>query len=153
MVDIEITERDEQPTAVVRAVVPLTDLTDFFGRSYAAVAAALAEQDCRIAGPPFAKYYGMPTDRIDIEAGFPVAGPFASAGAVQPGSLPGGRCYEAMHTGPYDTLEETYNAILEQIGRDGGTPGEVMWEHYLTDPDTEPDPSKWQTQVCWPALP
>ena len=150
MVDVEVTQREEQSTVGMRAVVGLDELTDFFGRSYSAITAALAEQGCHIAGPPFAKYYGMPTDRIDVEAGFPIAGPFAATGDVQPGSLPGGRCYEATHTGPYDTLEQTYNVILEQIGRDGGTPADVMWEYYLTDPDTEPDPGKWQTLVCWP---
>lgn len=150
MPDIAVTDQPEQPAAVVRAIVALDGLPDFFGRSYHAIMAAVTDQGCQLAGPPFAKYYGMPTDRVDLEAGFPIAGPFAATGDVQPGSLPAGRCYEATHTGPYDTLEQTYNLILEQIGKDGATPSDVMWEYYLSDPEQEPDPAKWQTRVCWP---
>jgi hypothetical protein len=25
-----------------------------------------------------------------------------------------------------------------------------MWEYYLSDPEQEPDPAKWQTRVIWP---
>lgn len=30
------------------------------------------------------------------------------------------------------------------------TTGEAMWEFYLTDPENEPDPAKWQTRVVRP---
>ena len=33
---------------------------------------------------------------------------------------------------------------------EGLTPGDIMWEYYLSDPETEPDPEKWQTRVIWP---
>ena len=92
----------------------------------------------------------MPTDRVDVTAGFPVAGTVAPAGDVRAGSLPAGRCYEAMHTGPYETLEQTYNLVLAQMAEDGVRPSDTMWEYYLTDPEAEPDPAKWQTRVCWP---
>ena len=141
---------DEQPAAVVREIVPLDALTDFFGRSYHAIAAAVADQGLQVVGPPFAKYYGMPTDRVDLEAGFPVAGSVAPAGDVRAGSLPAGRCYEAVHTGPYDTLEQTYNLVLARMAADGVQPSEVMCEYYLDGPDDNPDPTQWHTRVCWP---
>jgi effector-binding domain-containing protein len=150
MAEIEIIEHTEQPVAVVRSVVMLDAMPDFFGRSYHALSEELAKQGSQIAGPPFARYYGMPTDRVDVEAGFPVAAPITASGDVQPASMPAGRCYEATHVGPYDTLVETYNRVLQQMEADGVTPSEVMWEYYLTDPDDEPDPGKWQTRVCWP---
>lgn len=150
MPDVVVSELQEQPTAVVREVVALGALTDFFGRSYHVVAAALADQGLQIAGPAIAKYYGMPTDRVDVEAGFPVAGQVAPVNGVHASSLPAGRCYEAVHTGPYDTLEQTYNLVLERMSADGVQPSEVMWEYYLSDPEDEPDPAKWQTRVCWP---
>jgi effector-binding domain-containing protein len=150
MAEVAVHELQEQRAAVVREVVPLDAMPDFFGRSYHAIAAAVADQGLQVVGPPFAKYYGMPTDRVDVEAGFPVASSVAPVGSVQEGSLPAGRCYEAVHTGPYDTLEQTYNVVLARMAADGVQPSAVMWEYYLTDPGEEPDPAKWQTRVCWP---
>jgi effector-binding domain-containing protein len=64
--------------------------------------------------------------------------------------LPGGDAFEAIHTGPYDTLGETYGAIQQQMQAEGLTPSDSMWEYYLSDPEQEPDPAKWQTKVVWP---
>jgi effector-binding domain-containing protein len=152
--DIRPAELKEKSTAVVRETVPMNALRDFFGRAFSAVMATVQEQHVQLAGPPFALYRGMPTDVVDVEAGFPLAAPFKNAGGedatVVAGSLPAGRAYEAMHVGPYESLQHTYGAIMARMQKDGASPGEAMWEYYLTDPGVEPDPSKWQTLVVWP---
>lgn len=150
MTEISITEHDEQPTAGVRERVPMSELTAFFSRAFQDTMAALQAQGAQPIGPPFGKYYGSPTDVVDVEAGFPVAAPIAPAGSVTPGTLPAGKTVEAVHVGPYDTMTTTY-AELERYFRDAGlTPGTVMWESYLSDPEAEPDPATWRTRICWP---
>ncbi|MFJ6078335.1 GyrI-like domain-containing protein [Pseudarthrobacter sp. NPDC092419] len=141
----------EQLVAVIRERVPMTSLTEFFGRAFGAVMAAMQEQGAFAAGPPFARYHGMPGDSVDVEAGFPFGGHFNGADAVQTGTLPGGDAYEAIHTGPYETLGETYGAIQQRMQAEGLTPADTMWEYYLSGPEQEPDPAKWQTKVVWPA--
>ncbi|MFJ5860222.1 GyrI-like domain-containing protein [Pseudarthrobacter sp. NPDC092439] len=141
----------EQPAAVLRERVPMSALTEFFGRAFGAVMAATQKQGVFPAGPPFARYRGMPTDTVDVEAGFPIADPFTGADGVQTVVLPGGDAFEAIHIGPYDTLGETYGAIQQRMHAEGLTPSDSMWEYYLTDPEKEPDPAKWQTKVVWPA--
>ena len=152
--DIRPTQLKERPTAVVRERVPMSALRDFFGRAFGAVTGAVQEQHVQLAGPPFALYRGMPTDVVDVEAGFPLAAPFSSqAGAdtaVSAGTLPAGPAYEALHVGPYELLPQTYGAIMARMREDGVSPGEAMWEYYLSDPGAEPDPAKWQTLVVWP---
>lgn len=140
----------EQPTAVVRERVAMDALPEFFGRAYATVAAEAARQDVQLAGPPFALYRGTPTETVDVEAGFPITGTFADTGTVVGGTLPETEAYEAVHTGTYDTLERTYNAIQEQMKAAGEAPSEMMWEYYLNGPSDEPDPQNWQTRVVWP---
>ncbi len=66
------------------------------------------------------------------------------------GSLPAGRAFEAMHVGPYETLPETYGAIMAKMQAEGLTPGDAMWEYYLSDPAAEPDPAVWKTLIIWP---
>lgn len=147
---IVITQRTEQPTAGVRRRVPFAELPAFFARAFEEALAAIRDQGRFPAGPPFGKYYGMPTDTVDVEAGFPVSAPITAAGDVVPGTLPAGSIAEATHVGPYDTLQQTYDELLRHIADAGMTPANVMWESYLSDPATQPDPATWRTQVCWP---
>jgi effector-binding domain-containing protein len=152
--DIRAAQLKERPTAVVHETVPMNALRDFFGRAFSAVMGAVQEQHVQLAGPPFALYRGKPTDVVDVEAGFPLAAPFTNPSgadtAVVAGTLPAGQAYEAMHIGPYESLQRTYGAIMARMRQDGTSPGAAMWEYYLTDPGVEPDPAKWRTLVVWP---
>ncbi|WP_127476555.1 GyrI-like domain-containing protein [Microbacterium sulfonylureivorans] len=150
MTSIRITEHPEQATAAVREQVPMAELTEFFSRAFRDTMTALQAQGAAPTGAPFGKYYGRPDATVDVEAGFPVAGAITPDGNVLPGSLPGGRVVEAVHIGPYDTMENTYAAMERYLADANLTPGAVMWESYLSDPEAEPDPAKWQTQICWP---
>ena len=140
----------EQAVAVVRERVPMDSLTGFFGRAFGAVMAAVQMQGASPAGPPFALYHGVPGESVDVEAGFPIAGHFHGTGEVASGTLPDTDAFEAIHSGPYDTLRTTYDAIRQRMEDSGATPGAMMWEYYLSDPEKQPDPATWQTRVVWP---
>jgi effector-binding domain-containing protein len=140
----------EQAVAVVRERVPMDALTGFFGRAFGAVMAAVQMQGASPAGPPFALYHGMPGESVDVEAGFPISGNFHGTGEVASGTLPDTDAFEAIHSGPYDTLGTTYDAIRQRMEEDGATPAGMMWEYYLSDPEKQPDPATWQTKVVWP---
>lgn len=140
----------EQPTAVVRERIPMADLSEFFDRAFSTVMAATQSQSVPLAGPPFALYRGMPTETVDVEAGFPVTAGFKETEGVAPGTLPETEAFEAVHVGPFDTLGQTYGVIQERMRAEGLTPSDTMWEYYLSDPATEPDSTKWLTRVVWP---
>lgn len=148
--EIRLVQRTEQPTAVVREKVPMNELPEFFGRAYGAVMSAAQQQGVQLAGPPFGRYLNMPTDSVDVEAGFPVSAPITASGGVAAGTLPACQAFEATHTGPYDTLSTTYDAIQDRMTEEGFNPAGSMWEYYLSDPATEPDSSTWKTLVVWP---
>jgi effector-binding domain-containing protein len=150
--EIKSAQLSEQPTAVVRETVPLSGLREFFGRAYGAVLGAARQQHVQLSGPPFALYRGTPGDVVDVEAGFPLAAPLPGTGegGVRAGSLPAGQAYEAMHIGPYEGLEDTYRALMARMAAEAVAPAREMWEYYLSDPGTEPDPAQWKTLVVWP---
>jgi effector-binding domain-containing protein len=150
MTDIGIVELEPQPTAVVGELVPLDKLTDFFGRAFSEVMAATGRQGVAVTGPPFALYHGVPTDTVHVEAGFPTSSEVEADGDVRPGVLPGGRVVEALHVGSYDTLSQTYDAVVRWAVERGLKPGSDMWEQYLTDPSDDSDPSSWRTRVLCP---
>ncbi|GAP53815.1 transcription activator, effector binding protein [Arthrobacter sp. Hiyo6] len=101
-------------------------------------------------GAPFGLYRGTPTDVVDVEAGFPVSAPIHGADGVVPSALPEGQALEVLHTGPYDTLAQTYADIQARMKDLGLVPADMMWEYYLSDPAAEPDPATWRTLVVWP---
>ncbi|WP_088287812.1 GyrI-like domain-containing protein [Kineosporia sp. A_224] len=150
MTDVRFVDLVEQPTAVVRDRVRMTELTSFFGAAFDAVAGTLAARGAAPAGPPFAYYHGMPTEWVDVEAGFPVRTPIEPSGTVVPSVLPAGHAAEATHVGPYDTLGDTYDDVLGAVRAGGHQPASGMWEYYLSDPAAEPDPATWRTTVVWP---
>lgn len=150
MTEISSTDLTEQPTAVVRATVRMDELRPFFDGVFSKVVEAVQGAGARVTGPPFAMYHGMPSETIDVEAGFPIAGSFVDAEGVTASVLPGGPAVQATHVGPYEGLADTYREMGEWMQRQGLTPGESMWEVYMTDPSAEPDPSTWRTEVYWP---
>ncbi|WP_341926629.1 GyrI-like domain-containing protein [Nocardioides psychrotolerans] len=150
MTDICVVDVVEQPTAGVRASVPMSELTEFFGRAFQETMTVLESQGVTPVGPPFGRYYGAPGAVIDVEAGFPVATAVVAADTVVPGCLPEGKAVEAIHVGAYDTLESTY-AEMESSGADRGISlGATMWETYLSNPEDEPEPATWRTRITWP---
>jgi len=150
MAAFELVEMGPRPAAVVRATMAVSDLPSFFGRALGAVAAAAAGQGRELVGEPFAFYPGAPTDVVEVAAGFPVSVAVEPADDVVPMELPGGRVATTVHVGPYDTMQKTYAEMHAWMAGQGLTPADHMWEVYLSDPSTEPDPSTWRTQIFWP---
>ncbi|MDQ4490475.1 GyrI-like domain-containing protein [Sinomonas sp. ASV486] len=150
MTEISTTELTEQPTAVVRTTVRMDELKDFFDGVFGTVMGAVQSHGAHVAGPPFALYHGMPGETVDVEAGFPVAGPFEGGDGVTASILPGGRTVTAMHVGPYEGLADTYREMTDWMREQNLTRGESMWEVYLSDPSAEPDPAAWRTEVFCP---
>lgn len=150
--DIRVVEHPMQLTAGMRATVPMDGLTAFFTEAFAKTMSALEAQGIQPSGPPFGKYYGTPGSMVDVEAGFPVSERISSLNGIEPGALPSGLVVEAVHTGSYDTLDRTYADVDRFCAAAGLTAGPLMWESYLSGPEFEPDPARWQTLICQPVV-
>lgn len=149
MVDVELVEVPPETVARVRRRVPVQEMSEFFGHAFEQVMSAVPEAGGRVSGPPFGWYHGMPTDTVDVSAGFPVAGDVhVPDGGVVVEERPGGRAAVAVHVGPYDTLQDTYGQVMAWIAGRSLEPREDMWEEYLSEPAG--DPATWRTRVVVP---
>lgn len=150
--DYEVVRRElsETPTAVCNATMSVSEIGAWIGSALASAAQAAAEQGAAIVGPPFARYVMLGAERFDVEAGFPVATAIEPAGDVRPSTLPGGPAAHTVHVGPYDAMGAAYAAVEEWIAAQGGVLSGPPWEVYMTDPDVEPDPAMWRTEVFSP---
>jgi len=137
-------------TAVIRRVVPMDRLPEFFDGSFGALAAAVQEQDAGVAGPAFAFYHRLPTDTADLEVGFPTRRAVTATGDVRAASLPAGRVARVVHAGSFDGLGPAWERLRGWIDAQGLRAGETFWEVYLTEPTPDMDPAELRTELNWP---
>jgi effector-binding domain-containing protein len=147
---IEQRELVEQPTAVVRSAVSVAEIPAFMGRALGAVAKALAVEGLHPVGPPFARYHRIGDRRFGIEAGFPTSRAVPVHGEVVPASLPGGAAAVLTYLGPYEEMGAAYSALTEWVADRGAEPAGNPWEVYFTDPEEQPDPRRWRTEIVMP---
>jgi effector-binding domain-containing protein len=147
--DMEIIELRERDTLAVRYRTPMAELSKSMGQAYGEVAAYMGKAGIPIAGPPFALYYNMDMDNLDVEVGFPVGGPAAGEGRVKPGRLPGGKMATATHVGSYESMAGTYEKLTACLGERGLEPETYVYEEYLNSPEDTP-PEKLATNIYFP---
>jgi DNA-binding transcriptional MerR regulator len=141
-----------EPEAITPVIQPL----------YHDVWCRLASADIPAAGPAVAYYEDDVIDmarELEMEAGVPVATAVGGDGQMVTGVLPAGRYATLTHVGHPSELMAATKALLDWAAGQGltwdVTPGEDgdRWacrlENYLTDPDQEPDMSKWVTQLAF----
>jgi effector-binding domain-containing protein len=67
--------------------------------------------------------------------------------------LPGGEAAHARHNGPFDQVGAAFAAIDAWCAANNRQAGGAGWEIYLSNPQAEPDASKWITEVYVPLRP
>ena len=144
-----VQDERNHPVLSVRSRTTVRDLPDFLGQAYRSVAEYLCELGEEPAGPPFAAYYNMDMQDLDVEAGFPVAERLPGRGTVQANETQGGKVVACVHVGPYGEIEPAYTALMQWIEDNGYEATGVAYEVYLNDPSDTP-PAELRTQVLLP---
>ena len=145
----EIVEVPLVMAAVVRDVVEMGSIADFFDQSFGQILATLVAEGIEPTGPAFALYHGPPTDTADLEVGFPVDRVIGAVEPVEPGSTPAGRVARLVHIGPYDQLGSSWERLGAWIGAQGETAAADLWEIYVTEPTPDADPATLLTELNW----
>lgn len=145
----DLKEQPAQKTLSIRTRAAVQDLSQVFGQGYGQIAQYLGELGEQPMGPPFAAYYNMDMENLDLELGFPVARDLPGRGEITPGQIPGGQMATCLYTGPYDDIEGAYTALTHYVEENGYQTTGVAYEFYLNDP-TETPPAELQTQINFP---
>lgn len=140
---------EPQDCAVVRQTLPMSELKEFFARAFGLTMASAAKQGRQVVGPPFALYFGIPTDTVDVAGGFPVDASIDNDDAVVPYRLPGGPAVQLLHVGSYGSLGQAYERMVGWMRERNLRPADYMWESYLNEPPHD-QPELAQTMIVWP---
>ena len=89
---------------------------------------------------------------FNFEVGVPVSGPVTSVGRVKQSELPAAKVARTVYTGSYEGLGDAWSDFIDMIEAQGLTRAPNLWERYLTDPSTTPNPDDYQTELNHPIL-
>lgn len=135
-----------RPVLSVRKTTSVENLPAELGRAYQAVMLYLQELNEQPAGEPFAIYYNMDMQALDVEMGFPVRAGLPGRGEVQANLLPAGEIVTSVHQGPYPSMAPTYEAMTAWMQENHYQPSGVVGEFYLNDPE-EVKPEEVLTRI------
>jgi effector-binding domain-containing protein len=102
-----------------------------------------------VTGPPLIFYLRWEPEECEVEAALP----------IQDGARPAGFEVKSFarrdtvmveHWGPYDGLAAAWADLWSQISAQGFHSEMPCWDRYVTDPGSEPDSSKWLTELYVP---
>jgi effector-binding domain-containing protein len=145
----EFVKPPSQPTLSVRTRASVEVLPQVLGEVYESIVQYLGELGEQPAGPPFAGYFNMDMQNLDVEIGFPVLKKLPSKGEIQSGEIGGGKVATCIYTGPYNEMASAYEELTKFIQDNGQEASGVTYEMYLNDP-TETSPQELQTQIFFP---
>jgi len=147
---VEIVTRPAFHFVSLRKEVDLKDISTQMGRMYAKLTTFINQNNLLMTNMPYAIYHKIDGDMVDIECGIPIDKVVEQQDNILSGTVPATKCAEADHIGPYSTLEKTHQFIQDWIPKNGFHLAGSPMERYLTDPQKEPDQSKWITTIYYP---
>jgi len=162
MPSITLPETVDSPggtTAGIRQWVSFDEFGPATGQSAGEVVEWLAERGSAPNGPLYIRYHviDMPR-RMEVEIGFFIDGGPASEGRVTVSEVPAGKYVRTHYTGHYDGLM-TATGLLIGWAKEAGVEWDA-WdvpegqaftsrlELYHTDPEENPDPETWVTEIA-----
>ena len=123
-----------------------------FGPGIGELMGTLAAQGVTPAGPVFAHHLEITDTTFDFELSVPVSGPVTATGRVQPGVWPAMKVVQTVYHGPYEGLPRAWGEFMDRIVAERLRPAKDLYEAYLTNPDSDPDPATWRTELSRPLV-
>ncbi len=121
------------------------NMSELFGAAYQEAMA----QGLEVVGPGFGFYYNYDPEQgtTNVQCGFPVEAMGKSGKKVIARSFPEVKCLQAIHTGPYEEFEHSYNKMMEYVQKNQVNITWESFEEYLNDPSSEPYSTLWKTAI------
>ncbi|MBN1388117.1 MAG: GyrI-like domain-containing protein [Bacteroidales bacterium] len=150
--NIELKEFPPINAIIAEGQGTVEEMPDLMGRLFGLIMEAVNSQGLQPAGPPFSYYYDydQATGITKVKAGIPLGSPGESMGEIKAVEFEGFKGISGIHTGSYDNFVASYNKLMEEAEKMGYETTWESWEFYYSDPSTEPDESKWKTEIVFP---
>jgi effector-binding domain-containing protein len=156
----KIERRDERYYLAIPKTVHMHDIPEILPPLIPEVKEWMNSRGIEAAGPDFFLYKSMNDNGyLDCEAGFTVGQSVQGDGHVTAGIFPAGNYASIIYTGDFKDMMQAHVALDKWVKEQGikekvQTEGSLTrWggrtEFYLVDPEFEPNPDKWQTEIVF----
>ena len=152
----KLIHRDEQAYVGIRKEVSMSELGTVLPPLHGEVFGWLGARGIEPAGAAFWRYNIVDMERkLEVDVCVPVAENVQGEGQIISDLLPAGTYAMTLHIGHPDELEQVTAKLLAWAEEKGirwkmngdRWSGRVEW--YYSDPETEPDMTKWETELAF----
>ncbi|WP_417608915.1 SRPBCC family protein [Owenweeksia hongkongensis] len=153
--DISVTQVESMPYYGITDEVSWADMgSDFFAERYGALATYLGEDMKNTLSAPFAIYHVWDEENKMAKVEIAIATTSTKPGndRIKKGNTYAGTVVKGVHLGAYDKTGDLHMALYEYVGNNNYEMAGSPWESYVTDPGTEPDTTKWVTEIYYPVM-
>jgi len=133
----------------IRDTATMATISMKIGQGYGKIGPVMKKQKLNFAGAPFVIYY-TPPPVFDMDVAIAVDRPAKSDGMIRAGTMNSGPAIVVHYFGSYSTIAPAYNALQDWLKQNNKQPSGPPWEVYITDPMSEKDTAKWQTDIYYP---
>jgi Transcriptional regulator, effector-binding domain/component len=147
--DFKVEEQTAQPVMSIRLRTSVEKLPQVIGESYGKIMGYLTEQGIQPKFAPFAAYYNMDMQDLDVEMGFPVEKTLPDRDEIKAGQILPGKIVSCNYKGPYREMEKPYKDIMKWIEDNGYELAGVFYEYYFYSPADVPE-SELLTRIVIP---
>ncbi len=141
---------DEKHFVVNRQEIPMASMEKFLASNYVKLMDEVSKAGIEMAGSPSGLYYkwNEGESKTDMAAAIPIAEAtaFKNMSSV---SLPASKAIQVDYYGDSANSASAHYAIDAYMKDHGIVNNVPILEEYITDPTTEPDPSKWLTKIIY----
>jgi len=160
LTEAKIVDRPETFYAGIGVIVRMDDFPRHADTLFPELFGWFAARGLPITAAPFIKYNRIDMENgLDVEFAVPLERLVPGDGRVRTASLPGGAYASITHLGGYNGLVGATAALLDwakaetlRFDVEGDPDRDGLWasrvEIYHTDPSTETDKSRWETEIA-----
>ena len=146
---MEIKDMKEKLALMIRKTTSIQDMPTVLGQCFGEIIQYVMEDGAAEPVESFVIYHNMDMSNLEIDVGFTVTESLPGRGQIISSSIPAGKYAVALHVGPYETLNETYDELTRFVEERKQTVDNWVYEVYLNNPMDNPDePAK--TMIYFP---
>ena len=148
-IDVQEVEIEETKYLMIVDDVEPMNIAMYYAENLAKIMSYSQENGASMAGTPTGFYFTWTDTLTNMAAAIPVDKEVAGNDEIEYRVVPAGSALRVEHYGNYDKVGPAHYAI-EEYAAEKGMSISMAIETYVTDPESEPDTSKWLTHITYP---
>lgn len=148
--DIQVIDLPATNYLLVSGDVKPEDISLYFAENFGKIMAYMQTKGVDMAGHPSGLYFNWTDTLAKMAAAIPVASEVKGTDQIEFRQYPAGKALLIEHYGDYDEVGPAHYALEDHSVANGINLVGFAIEEYVTDPEQEPDTSKWLTRIVYP---